>query len=62
MVRGERGPIPYRTPPRGGGVSPDLRYLSKITGFLKYLSPMLEIHLMNQSLLSAEHAISLNAK
>ena len=32
--------ILYRTPPRGGGVSPDLKYLSKITGFLRYLSPM----------------------
>ena len=32
--------ILYRTLPRGGGVSPDLKYLSKITGFLRYLSPM----------------------
>ena len=34
--------ILYRTLPRGGGVSPDLKYLSKITGFLMYLSPMVE--------------------
>ena len=34
------GIFPCRTPPWGGGVSPDLKYLSKITGFLKYLSPM----------------------
>ena len=32
--------ILYRTLPRGGGVSRDLKYLSKITGFLRYLSPM----------------------
>ena len=39
MVRSRTEP----PPPLGvGGCTPEIKYLSKITGFLKYLSPMAE--------------------
>ena len=36
--------IPYRTLPRGGGVSSDLKYLSTFWDFLMYLSFIREKH------------------